>query len=51
MTTQEAFNREMKPLRAIRDSYLKEVLTLDCYTPGDYEGIQVVQTADWLTGE
>ena len=49
MTAQETFEREMKPLRAIRDNYYpKVVLTLDRSTPGDYEGIQVT---DWLLGK
>ena len=48
MTAQETFEREMKPLRAIRDNYPKVVLTLDRSTPGDYEGIQVT---DWLLGK
>lgn len=51
MTAQETFEREMKPLRAIRDNYPKVVLTLDRFTPGDYEGIQVLQVTDWLMGE
>lgn len=51
MTAQETFEREMKPLRAIRDNYPKVVLTLDRFTPGDYEGIQVRQVTDWLLGK
>ena len=51
MTAQETFEREMKPLRAIRDNYPKVVLTLDRFTPGDYEGIQVLQVTDWLLGK
>lgn len=51
MTAQETFEREMKPLRTIRDNYPKVVLTLDRFTPGDYEGIQVLQVIDWLLGK
>lgn len=36
---QETFERDMKPLRGIRDNYRKVVLTLDCYILGDYEDI------------
>ena len=48
MTAQETFEREMRPLRNIRDNYRKSVLTLDHFTVGDYEGIQVVNVVDWL---
>lgn len=51
MTAQETFEREMKPLRAIRDNYPKVVLPLDRFTPGDYEGIQVLQVMNWLFGK
>ncbi len=48
MTAQETFEREMRPLRNIRDNYRKIVLTLDRFTEGDYEGIQVMNVLDWL---
>lgn len=44
------FEREIAPLRAIRDNYPKTILTLDRYTRGDYEGIQVIHALDWLLG-
>ena len=50
MTAQETFEREMRPLRNSRDNYRKIVLTLDHFTVGDYEGIQVVNVVDWLLG-
>ena len=50
MTAQETFEREMQPLRNIRDNYRKIVLTLDHFTVGDYEGIQGVNVIDWLLG-
>ena len=50
MTAQETFEREMRPLRNIRDNYRKIVLTLNHFTVGDYEGIQVVNVVDWLLG-
>jgi hypothetical protein len=49
MTSEETFEREMRPLRSIRDNYEKIVLTLDRFTAGNYEGIQVVNVLDWLT--
>lgn len=48
MTMKETFNREMKPLYAIRDNYDKTVLTLDKLTVGNYDGIRVVYLLDWL---
>ena len=48
MTSQETFEREMRPLRAIRDNYEKIVLTLDRFTIGNYDGIKVVNVEDWL---
>ncbi len=48
MTAEETFEREMKPLRSIRDNYEKLVLTLDKFTSGNYEGIKVVNVLDWL---
>lgn len=48
MTAQETFEREMKPLRRIRDNYEKIILTGDRLTPGNYDGIQVKYLPDWL---
>lgn len=48
MTAQETFEREMRPLRLIRDNYEKVVLTADRLTPGNYEGIRVKNLVDWL---
>lgn len=49
MTNEDTFEREMRPLRSIRDNYQKVVLTMDRMTTGDYEGIRVVYLLDWLT--
>lgn len=48
MTAQETFQREMKPLQSIRDNYQKIVLTLDRFSLGNYEGIEVLNVVDWL---
>lgn len=48
MTAEATFEREMKPLRMIADNYPKLVLTLDRFTPANYEGIKVVSVVDWL---
>ena len=51
MTAQETFERELRPLRAIRDHYEKIVLTGDRLTVGNYDGIRVVELTDWLLGK
>lgn len=48
MTAPETFEREMRPLRNIRDNYEKTVLTLDRFSTGNYEGIRVINLMDWL---
>jgi predicted AAA+ superfamily ATPase len=49
MMAEETFDRELRPLRAIKDNYEKVVLTLDRLTVGNYDGIRVVNLLDWLT--
>jgi hypothetical protein len=49
MTSEQTFERELRPLRNIRDNYEKIVLTLDHMTVGNYDGIQVIYLLDWLT--
>lgn len=48
MTALETFEREMRPLRSIRDNYEKTVLTLDRFSTGNYDGIRVINLVDWL---
>ena len=48
MTAPETFEREMRPLKNIRDNYEKTVLTSDLLTAGNYNGIQVRNLTDWL---
>lgn len=48
MTDAMTFERELAPLRKIRDHYPKVVLTLDRFTPGNYDGIEVKNITDWL---
>ena len=48
MVEEATFDREMAPLKAISDNYPKTIITLDRYTPGNYEGIHVVNAIDWL---
>lgn len=48
MVEESTFERELSPLRSIGDNYPKTVLTLDRFTPGNYEGIEVIHVIDWL---
>jgi len=48
LTDENTFEREIRPLRNITDNYPKTILTLDRFTLGDYEGIDVVNVVDWL---
>ena len=48
MVEQATFDREISPLRAIPDDHPKAVLTLDRLTPGNYDGIKVINALDWL---
>ncbi|MDY4127493.1 ATP-binding protein [Peptostreptococcus porci] len=48
MVDENTFEREMRPLREIRDNYEKTVLTLDRFSVGNYDGIKVVNIVDWL---
>lgn len=50
MTAEETFEREMRPLKLIRDNYEKIVLTADHLTVGNYNGIHVKNLSDWLLG-
>ena len=48
LTDKNTFDREMASLTCVSDNYPKTVLTLDRFTLGDYNGIQVVHLIDWL---
>ncbi len=48
MLDQTTFERELASLRLIKDNYKKVVLTLDKFTLGNYEGIEVINAIDWL---
>lgn len=42
------FEREISPLKQIKDNYKKIILTLDKFSVGNYAGIEVVNVIDWL---
>lgn len=48
MMEETTFDREVKSLKKIADNYPKTVLTLDRFTIGNYDGIEVVNVVDWL---
>ncbi len=50
VTAEETYSREIRPLKAVNDSYMKTILTLDRIGLGNDSGIRVVNLLDWLTG-
>ena len=51
MTSEDVRNRELAPLKKIRDNYEKIVLTLHPGLETTYDGIHSVQLIDWLLSE
>lgn len=50
MLDENTFARELAPLKGIKDNYEKLVLTLDKFTPGNYDGVKVINLLEWLVG-
>lgn len=48
MAAKETFEREMQPLRSIKDNYEKIILMLDHFSLGNHDGIKVMNVIDWL---
>ena len=48
ITNQETFQREVRPLLSIRDAYPKMLLARTKHQEEQYEGIRVVDIAEWL---
>jgi hypothetical protein len=48
MNAPETRERELAPLRKIRDNYEKMVITLDCDLTQTQEGIKLVKVMDFL---
>lgn len=42
------FEREISPLRSVKDNFPKTILTLDKFSVGNYAGITVKYAIDWL---
>ena len=49
ITNQETFQREVRPLLSIRDAYPKMLLARTKHLEEQYEGIRVVDIAEWLS--
>ena len=45
---ENTLQRELRPLKAVKDNYPKLLLTLDDDPDGDYEGIIKKNALDWL---
>ena len=48
MLDKSVFEREMAPLKNIKDMHAKKILTLDKFGLGNYDGIVVENIIDWL---
>ena len=48
LTDEKTFDREITPLKEIKDNYPKTILTLDKFTQGNYDGIIVENIIEWL---
>lgn len=46
----DTFRREVDPLLKIKDAYPKMILTRTRQEPYQYEGVKIVDVADWLKG-
>ena len=50
MMARDTYEREMRPLKGVKDNYPKTVLTLGRFGLGSDEGIGVVNVIDRLLG-
>lgn len=48
LENEDTFNREVNPLLKIRDAYPKIIITRSMNEPYQYEGIKIIDIADWL---
>ncbi len=50
VVAEETYSREIRPLKAVDDSYMKTILTLDKDGLGNDGGIRIINLIDWLMG-
>jgi len=50
MNAPETRERELAPLRKIRDNYEKVVIALECGIPQAQDGIKIIQVIEFLLG-
>ena len=50
VAAEETYSREIRPLKAVDDSYMKTILTLDKDGLGNDGGIRIINLIDWLMG-
>ena len=48
ISEKKTFEREVSPLLSIRDAYPKKVITRIRHSGYTYEGVEVIDIADWL---
>ena len=48
LSEERTFTREVSPLLKIQDAYPKIVLSRTRHEPSQYEGVQIIDVADWL---